>query len=218
MLKNDRQALACRRIGNILERYNVANMRTLEQKISDAGPSGMRIDPHILTKAIRELLINGRVHKKQIAGCPWYYLSDTNSVTIKNRLQLLTSIYQDFNAPDQTNRIGQCLEIMVFRALREQETIGFLGGFAGLDEHDDSQLYSKEEPSSMINGKSIQPKKLDFLLNHPQAGWAGIEIKNKREWLYPDSEEIRTFLYKAATLDCVPILIARRIHYLTFFS
>lgn len=46
--------------------------------------------------------------------------------------------------------------------------------------------------------------------------FAGIEIKNVREWLYPNRPEIREMLSKCCTLDVVPILIARRVHFTTF--
>jgi hypothetical protein len=68
-----------------------------------------------------------------------------------------------------------------------------------------------------LNGRRISGgRKLDFLVQHPQAGYAGIEIKNIREWIYPDREEIRELLSKCCALDVVPVLIAQRIHYSTF--
>jgi hypothetical protein len=58
--------------------------------------------------------------------------------------------------------------------------------------------------------------KLDFALIHPQAGTAGIEVKNLREWLYPDRDELRQMLRKCCELDAVPVLIGRRIPFVTF--
>ena len=70
---------------------------------------------------------------------------------------------------------------------------------------------------SPLSGRQIPSgKTLDFLVHHPQAGYAGLEIKNIREWLYPDRSEIREMLFKCCSLDVVPVLIARRIHYSTF--
>ena len=37
---------------------------------------------------------------------------------------------------------------------------------------------------------------------------AGIEVKNIREWLYPNREEVRELLLKCCTLNVVPVLIA----------
>jgi hypothetical protein len=58
-------------------------------------------------------------------------------------------------------------------------------------------------------------RRFDFLAFHP-SGPLGIEAKNIREWLYPDRPEVRDLLYKAAVADTVPILIGRRIPYVTF--
>ena len=92
----------------------------------------------------------------------------------------------------------------------------FLGHFRDLDAHDDSTLYSKEEPPSALSGISIGAKKLDFLVLDPSTGPAGIEVKNVREWIYPNRPEIRDLLFKCCTIDAVPVLIARRIPYVTF--
>ncbi len=47
--------------------------------------------------------------------------------------------------------------------------------------------------------------------------WAGIECKNIREWLYSDRPELKALADKCLHLDCVPVLIARRIHPSVFF-
>jgi hypothetical protein len=44
----------------------------------------------------------------------------------------------------------------------------------------------------------------------------GIEIKNTREWIYPDKDIVTQFLRKCVQIDVVPVLIGRRIHYTTF--
>ena len=59
-VKAGRREVASRRIRNILRTHGVAIMRTLEQKISDAGPNDQRIDPHILTEVRNDLLAEGR--------------------------------------------------------------------------------------------------------------------------------------------------------------
>jgi len=113
-------------------------------------------------------------------------------------------------------RMGQSLEIAVFRALRQQPLL-FFGHFPNLDQHADDQLYSKEEPPTSVSGLSVPSgKRLDFLLVHPSAGLAGIEVKNIREWLYPNRAEPLDLLFKCCHLNAVPILIARRIPFVTF--
>ncbi len=61
MDRKDRLAIALRRVRNILASHTAAPMRTLEQKISDAGPFPPRVDPHILTIARNQLTSEGVV-------------------------------------------------------------------------------------------------------------------------------------------------------------
>ena len=82
-------------------------------------------------------------------------------------------------------RNGQTLEIAVYRALLGQECI-YLGRFPDLDTSKETRkkIYSKEEPPNYLgNLGDGGSRRLDFLIQHPQAGWAGIEVKNVREWL-----------------------------------
>jgi hypothetical protein len=90
-----------------------------------------------------------------------------------------------------------------------------LGAFPDLDEHDDSSLYQKEEPPSVISGRKCMGR-LDFILSTTAGVFAGVEIKNVREWMYPDRQEVRDLLRKCTSLDIVPVLISRRIPYVTF--
>jgi hypothetical protein len=57
--RDARDAIARQRIVNILKKQVVANWRTLEHKIGDAGPNPVRVQPHILTPAKRELIKKG---------------------------------------------------------------------------------------------------------------------------------------------------------------
>ena len=50
-----RLEVAKRRLLNVLRDNVVATARTLEQKISDAGPGHMRVDPHALLNARKQL-------------------------------------------------------------------------------------------------------------------------------------------------------------------
>jgi hypothetical protein len=114
-------------------------------------------------------------------------------------------------------RIGQALEIATFRALLSQPTLSFLGNFKDLDAHDDSTLYSKNEPPTFLSGKTTPSgKELDFILQLDQAGFVGVELKNVREWFYPARPEVRDHLLKCCALDVVPVLIVRRRHISVF--
>lgn len=149
--REERETIAETRILRALGTLTIANQRTLEQKISDAGPYNQRVDPHILT--------------------------------------------------DVRNRLGG----------------DFSGRFRDLDAHDDGTMYKKEEPQQHIGTRSLKGDvRLDFILRTPDAGPLGLECKNVRHWMYPHVEEITETLDKCLSLDAIPVLIARRIHFATF--
>lgn len=112
--------------------------------------------------------------------------------------------------------MGQALEIAVFRALLAQQTLDYLGHFDDLDDHDDSTPYSKVDPPSRLSGRSCGKRTLDFIVHLSGGSYAGVEVKNIRQWMYPSRQEIKDFLSKCCALDIVPVLIARRIHFSTF--
>jgi hypothetical protein len=62
----ERIRLGIRRLASVLPREILACQRTLEQKISDGGPTPQRIDPHLLGLAIRELFRERKVIRSHI--------------------------------------------------------------------------------------------------------------------------------------------------------
>ncbi len=191
----------------------------LKQKISDAGPSNQRIDPHILTITRKRLQAESEVLQLQAGGIPWFHLAKTKADAVQKRLATLLPIHRQTHGPRFLNLLGQTMEIAVFRGLAAQTALPFLGHFLDLDAHDDSSLYRKEDPPSALGGRRIpNGKRLDFIVTPPTTGgsYGGIEVKNIREWIYPNRAEIRDLLFKCCSLDVVPVLIARRIHYSTF--
>jgi hypothetical protein len=196
-----------------LEALGVANMRTLEMKISDAGPANQRVNPHVLTRVRKIQMDAGRLILVQNV---WYHRSNEPKARVEERLELLKPIYAATNNANLKLRLGQTLEIAIHRAL-ELGPLNFVGGFPDLEDHDDGTLYKKEEPPLRFSGKKMPgDKRFDFLAFHPTAGSIGIEAKNVREWIYPNRPEIRDLLHKSVTSDSIPVLIARRIPYVTF--
>lgn len=192
-------------------------MRTLEMKISDAGPFDQRIDPHILTEARQELVAEGVLMSHRVAAHrpPWYYLGNTVFDALTDRFNLLEAIQTEYSRNEFLLRLGQALEIAVYRALVAANHV-FFGGYPALGLHDDSQLYSKQEPPNHIGAHAIPDARLvDYIVQH-NGLWAAIECKNIREWIYSDRPEVKQLIDKALHLDCVPVLIARRIHPSTF--
>ena len=217
MNDTERREIARKRLIRVLGDHGIASARTLEQKISDAGPNPMRIDPHILTEERNALVKDGRLKKRTKHNAPWFHLAETPAETLERRLGEQALVFKGLQHGGTGKRIGQSLEIAIYRALLDQEALDHFGGFPDLGDHGDDRLYTKEEPPGAMSGRRLPGnQRLDFLVRHPVAGWAGIEAKNVREWLYPDRPEIKELLGKAVAFDCVPVLIARRIHYVTF--
>ena len=210
--RQERETLALRRMLRNLEALGVANMRTLEMKISDSGPTSQRVNPHVLTRVRNAQRDAGRLI---VVSQVWYHRYNETQARVKQRLDLLKPIYAATNNASLKLRLGQTLEIAIWRAL-EQGPLDFVGGFPDLDDHEDSALYSKEEPPLRFSGKSMPGnKRFDFLAFHPSAGSIGIEAKNIREWIYPNRNEVKELLYKAVVSDTLPVLIGRRIPYVT---
>lgn len=216
-VSRERINLAKKRLQNILRTHIVATSRTLENKIADAGPTNQRIDPHILTIARSELEAENiiDIYREKENTPPWYYLRGTPDETLYPRLAELEEVYKQTLQKQFTLRTGQALEIAVSRALQSQNNFESVGHFRDLDAHDDSTLYSKEEPPSIVNGRTCEGK-LDFLLFSNDAGTAGIEVKNIREWFYSDRDEVQQMLAKCCALDAVPVMIVRRYAYEAF--
>jgi hypothetical protein len=212
---NEREKLAETRVIRVLRKAVVANQRTLEQKIADAGPLNQRIDPHILTEVRRRLIDEGIISVANRASAPWFYVSNTDPTMVQTRLNELVTIFKSYTAIG--DRIGQALEIATYRALAALPGADFSGRFKDLEAHDDSKMYKKEEPPQHIGVRSLRGnERLDYILRTADAGPLGIECKNVRHWMYPHVPEIKETLRKCIALDAVPVLIARRIPFVTF--
>ena len=212
-----RLELARRRLVRVIGRHSVAIGRTLEQKISDGGPANQRIDPHVLTDARHQLIDEGEVVELRQNDTPWFHLASTPEEVLQSRLNEQLSVFWAVHSGEFTTRMGQTLEIAVVKALMQQDCLEYLGGFDDLEDHDDSTLYSKEEPPRSLSGRRLPGKKrLDFLCLYRKCGGVAIEVKNVRQWLYPNHAEVVDLIAKAVALDCVPVLIARRIPFVTF--
>jgi len=217
MTHSQRQEIAKARLVKILRTNKVAGARTIEQKISDAGPNPLRVDPHVLTDARASLEAQGTIIRLQHANSTWYALASTPQSEVTAKLDLLAPIHAELCKQAFNMRLGQTLEIALFRALCDANALHFLGGFLDLDEHDDDSLYRKEEPPSILSGHRMPgDRKFDFVVFSDLRAPAGIEAKNIREWLYPDRLEIRDLLLKACAVKAAPVLVARRIPFVTF--
>lgn len=214
LTRKEREQIAERRIVRIIRAQGVANLRTLEHKIADAGPNPQRVQPHILTPVKAALVRSGRLIQLNQNNAQWLHLADENPTRVEARLAELANLQSEFSNRTVVRRTGQALEIAIFRALVAADEVTPLGGFSDLEEHDDEQLYSKEETRN-LNGLSLGQRALDFIAVIG-GDFCGIEAKNVRPWLYPNDNQIREAVAKARTLGVVPVIIARRIPFVTF--
>lgn len=213
MKKSVRIEIGKKRLVSVLRAQTVSCDRTLEQKISDAGPNPMRIEPTILTQA-RDALENSGVVKSEKRGkAYWYYLAEAGKEEVESRLAELAPLHDRTQEGAFTHRLGQTLEIAVLRAI-QRSGVAYLGHFADLGDHDDSTAYTKVDPTVFVNGNKIEKGPLDYI-TFPAGIAAGIEVKKYRTWLYPRSSEVRELLWKCADADAVPVLITRRLPFLT---
>lgn len=203
-----------RRIINILRKHGVATMRMLEQKISDAGPGPQRVDPHLLTRSRTSLTQKGVLLTRKWKGNQWHRLAESDDGFVEQRFTELTALHAQTEIRSFTDRMGDTAEIAVLKAMQRTGT-HFVGHFTDLDKHGDEMRYMKHDPD-FFSGVPIQGGKLDFIAIERDAGGIGIEVKNTREWVYPDKQIVTDLLRKCVQIDVVPVLIARRIHYTAF--
>ncbi|HEY2547872.1 MAG TPA: hypothetical protein VGI46_17500 [Candidatus Acidoferrum sp.] len=160
------------------------------------------------------MLNQGEIIKIDRGRTPWFCLSDTPRDEVEEWLEVVEPIYEQTQEAMFKQRLGQVLEIAVLKALKASAR-NFLGDYPNLDEHDDSELYDKIEPPRNISGNKIEKGPLDYVVFEP-GGRGGIEVKNYRTWIYPDKTEVRNLLWKCGDVGAVPVLMARRLPYITF--
>ena len=213
--------IGMKRLLSVLDREEISSIRTLEMKISDAGPKDQRVEPHILGLSGVELVERRRVrthHHPLTAKQKWDAPSRFSEEQVAEKLDALANVYSRTVAPDFTAGLGDPLEISVFKALRRlraaDRRIAFQGSF-DLEERQPSGRFRKTEPPSAYNDVALDGPP-DFVLFSPTIGEPlMIECKNHREWIYPSSDVMKTLVRKAISADMTPVLIARRLPYIT---
>jgi hypothetical protein len=109
----ERILLAKKRILSVLDREVVAHHRTLEQKISDQGPTPLRVDPHLVGLALQDMLELNRTQTFVHAPTNtknWYANRGTSTVTIDERLVELAPLYKSITGGGFGNLTGDALK------------------------------------------------------------------------------------------------------------
>ena len=206
-------ALAKSRLRDVLSRRVVATVRILEHEICDT--TGQPLEPRILGMARKTLIRDGELIEIVRANDPsWFHLPDAPPMDVQVRIATLAAVLRELSRQAISRRRGQCLELAIYRALCAQPEARYFGRFPDFDPSVSKRenRYRKEEPPSYIGDRAIPgERQLDFLYLHRTAGFAGVEAKNIREWIYPGADEIKELLVKCIALDCVPVLMARRL-------
>jgi hypothetical protein len=217
----ERIALAKRRIQSVLDRETVACQKTLEQKISDQGPTDMRVDPALVGKAILDLREQRRfqTHTHPTTGnISWYSNRTTFFAAVNARLATLAPLYDRVSGHGFGNLTGDALELVVWKALRVIEAANpryaYQGHFDISKPKDQHQRYRRIQPPKTM-GEYSTLKEADFFQFGHGPGALCIECKNMREWFYPEHPLIKELIIKASDLNMIPLLVARRIHYAT---
>ena len=211
-------ALAKSRLRDALSHRVVATVRILEHEICD--PVGQPLEPRILGMARKILVRDGELIEIVRDNEPsWFHLPDAPPMDVQARRATLAPVLRELTRQAVSRRRGLCLELAICRALGAQPYARYFGRFPDFDPSVSKRKigYRKEEPPSYIGDRAIPGEgRLDFLYLHRSAGFAGVEAKNVREWIYPGADQIKGLLVKCIALDCVPILVARRFPRATF--
>jgi hypothetical protein len=195
-------ALAAKRALSVLQTHKCCPIRMLEAKICEAGPGDQRPNPVSLTGGIRQLTDQKLIHvipKRSPTETPFYApvsadIASAPFVELLNTRRHLYLVHKGLTERDDF--CSQVLEKIVDTAIdRSGVAPKFLSRFP-------SQNLPKNRP-------------LDFVVEIGGTLWGG-EDKNFREWFYPDSQEIWAAISKCCEIDAVPLLITRKLPYVTF--
>lgn len=217
----ERIAIAKRRIQSVLDRDTIACQKTLEQKISEQGPREMRVDPHLIGRAILDLTELNRLvthHHQSTGRLGWLSNPGRAAAEVTERLNFLAPLYDSVSGHGFGNLTGDALELVVWKALRSvhaaKRRFTYQGHFDLTQPKNDHGRYRRVQPPKS-NGEYTTKKEADFFQFGHTAGALCIECKNYREWIYPDHVIIKELIIKASDLQMIPVLVARRLHYTT---
>lgn len=215
-------ALAEKRILSILKAYRVSYSKHLEIKISEAGPSNQRIEPAIVNTVLRRLKKNKTipvVHKD--ASCEFVGAPDFGRPGDKSVLQKFKRIHSLFvDCSQQKELCGYSLENLLYCSMLASEKYMVLG--SGPLYNPKSKQLEKPPGSEILHFQGKQMYGAEhgagfdlFGIHKETLTPIGIEAKNIREWIYPHSIEVWRLIARACSFECLPVLAARKISYIS---
>ncbi len=192
------------RIVEILKTHIGAPTKELEARISDFAPSRLAApDPHHVTTARQELLTDNEIDAVYVDGTAFYYLPSIEWDDIEPALGVKQRIHADFKGiAESYEKCGKNAEIVTYRALLVSDAW--------------HTPFAPGDSVTHMNGRTTDYG-LDLAAYGRKAQYRlGIEVKNIREWIYPESWPVWKTIGSALELNILPILVARRIHYTSF--
>jgi hypothetical protein len=193
------------RVARVVRLHKVLSQRELEARVSDfVKPGTPVVEPHHITNIKDEL----HFIEASTEPVPFYTRRKMRKDLYLPVLQEKQALYHDFLDIATQDTCGSVAERVVLESLRAASNLA-------LKPH---KLGNVKE----INGRTTQGS-LDSYAYVTLSGQGlarqavpiGIEVKNIREWVYPESSELWQALRAAVELECVPILVTRRIHITT---
>lgn len=214
-------AIAQRRILNILSKNRVSYSKHLEIKISEAGPRNQRVEPALLSLAFRQLKRDKIIPVVQqgdfeVVGAP-----DFGRPGDKSKLGKFNRLHDVFLRCSQESKLcGWQLENFIYEAALNHANDQYiiLGSGPTYDGHGELYKHPNSELNFYKGRQSYGGAGLDLFFQYPHQNElipVGVEAKNIRDWIYPASVEVWRMIARACTLECLPVLAARKISYIT---
>lgn len=212
-----------KRILSLLLERRLSYSRHFEIKISEAGPSNMRAEPHIINSELGRLLKQKKIDvydgSDADPSAKIFIAKDFGSAGDLSRLRAFTDWREMFLKYSQENAYcGMVLERLIFEAVLNNDLYNVVGSGPLYD--GSSTLYKPTGAETLHYGgnsvyKSEHGAGFDLFLIHKRTNIPiGIEAKNIRQWIYPASIEVWRMIARACTLNCLPVIASRKISYI----
>jgi hypothetical protein len=207
------QQLAEYRVLNILRRRRLCNLRQLEAKIAEAGPPDRRPQPKSIRDALDALLERAAIKiglpkgSREGINVDFYAPLDFDLARWgdRGRADIITEFWPRYLKVSGSDLCGKALETLVEKAIDATTLYARLGETGkGFDAYVVDGLRVRNTPA------------LDHVVFWPgKRITVGIEDKNWQAWVYPHEDLIRRLLKNCLENGHVPVLVTRKIPYLT---
>jgi len=206
--------IASHRIISVLRRHRLCNVRQLESKISEAGPTNVRAQPLSIKDGLAYLLERGAVKvalprdSADGISIDFYALEDftVDRYNDKGRLDFIKQYWPVYRQATSDKALcGEVLETLVDQALAQSPDFLRIGA------------PGKTFQNSWVDGRRFDNSPpVDHVVYYRDRSLVlGVEDKNWREWIYPNDDIIPKLLKKSLDNKHFPVLITRKLPYLT---